>query len=107
MYEIISVQSIYFINVNNTVKWIPNTEYQLFRETLYPGDIFFTATDGIGELTDTQGKQAGDFFIKRNLIRYRKQTADQILDTLYESVKQIAPDNRSISDDITCLLLKV
>ena len=85
---------------------IEDVEYQLDHAKMNPGDIFFTATDGFSELTDLHGKPVGDHFLKRNLIKHRRQTPEQILDIIYDSVDQIQPDSRSLSDDITCLVLK-
>jgi sigma-B regulation protein RsbU (phosphoserine phosphatase) len=85
---------------------VEDAEYDLFHEKLSSGDLFFVATDGFSELNDIHGKPVSDHFLKRNLIRYRQETPNQILDKIYHSVRQIHPDNQSLSDDITCLLLK-
>jgi sigma-B regulation protein RsbU (phosphoserine phosphatase) len=85
---------------------LEDAEYHLYHEKLNPGDIFFTATDGFNELTDLHGKPVSDHFLKRNLIKHRHQSPEQILNTIYESVDQIQPDSRSLQDDITCLIFK-
>ena len=85
---------------------LENAEYHLYHEKIMPGDIFFSATDGFNELIDLHQKPVSDHFLKRNLILHRQKEPEQILDEIYKSVGQIHPDNRSLSDDITCLLLK-
>jgi sigma-B regulation protein RsbU (phosphoserine phosphatase) len=86
---------------------VEDSEYHLYRDNVYPGDVFFTATDGFSELTDLHGKPVSDHFLKRKLIKHRHQTPEQILDTIYETVDQIQPDSRSLNDDLTCLLIKI
>ena len=85
---------------------VENVDYQLYHEELQAGDLFFTATDGFDELTDAHGKPVSDHFLKRHLIGQRHETVNKILDSIYRAVFQIHPDNQSLNDDITCLLLK-
>ncbi|TFG96896.1 MAG: response regulator [Calditrichales bacterium] len=85
---------------------LEETDYRLYHETMQPGDIFFMATDGFDELNDMNNKPVSDHFLKRILIRDRHETADKIIDSIYQAVSQIHPDYLTLDDDITCLLLK-
>ncbi len=85
----------------------PNETFHLSNKfSLHPGDILFLCTDGMLETRSTADKEFGERATLDIIKENRDLSAEEIIRTLYESVKRFAKDSKP-QDDVTAVIVKV
>jgi sigma-B regulation protein RsbU (phosphoserine phosphatase) len=80
-----------------------NATYSGFNLVIEPGDLLLLITDGLLDVTNTQGDDFGLDRIKRLLADLASQAPEQIVTEMFSAVKGFGPQ----TDDQTLLLLKM
>lgn len=86
---------------------IENTDYQVNRITLKPGDIIFIYTDGVTDAREKGNKNAeqfGEARLKNCLLNLHSLSMKELTLRVIEEVKAFS--HADFSDDTTCLALK-
>jgi serine phosphatase RsbU (regulator of sigma subunit) len=86
---------------------------EIFQKTLveekltyHSGDIFVFYTDGLSEARNHEGKEYGDKRLCDLIQANAERTAADLKDIVYDSILSFL-DGRSLSDDLTLLLVKM
>jgi sigma-B regulation protein RsbU (phosphoserine phosphatase) len=72
---------------------------------LQAGDIIFLGTDGIWETFNCDRAMFGKEAVKRVIFEHRDESADTILDAVFDAVAEFACETK-IADDMTLIVVK-
>ena len=83
-----------------------DTDFKEAQKEIAPGQIIVIATDGIWEARNPKGEMFGKDRIQQIIRRNATKTANDIQDTILDSLKHFQKDVR-LEDDLTLVVIKI
>jgi sigma-B regulation protein RsbU (phosphoserine phosphatase) len=83
----------------------PSALYGRRSSKLEPGDLLLLYTDGIVEAHDQRGREFGLDRLRRILLDYRKRSARETVEKIFEAVREFS-SGRPAEDDRTVLVIR-
>jgi hypothetical protein len=84
----------------------PDARFREDQRSLEPGDLLMLYTDGLTEATSPKGALFGEQRLGEALLRHRQQSADQILQSVEQEIRDFA-GGAELQDDGTAIMIKV
>lgn len=84
-----------------------NVRYDRGSVTLHPGEVVALFTDGVTEAMSADGEEFGEERLEACLRESRENSAEEILNDVREELRRFSADPRTLSDDLTMVVVKV